>query len=93
MPTKKDVKVSVAGTKIGVIVTGVTAAQVRRALALLKKQPARGAASSERRLADKFYRMSEKFFKSGGRFKKPYKRKPRATKPVKKTAKKSAAKK
>ena len=66
-------KVSVVSTKVGIVVKGVSAANLRKAIRLLEKQPDR-AEKRETKLAAKFYQMSKKFFESGGRFKRPYKK-------------------
>jgi hypothetical protein len=68
-------KIRVFGTKGGgVLVTGASAAEVRKAL-FTKKARVKGAARQELRTALKLHRVLAKFFKSGGRFKRPYKKK------------------
>jgi hypothetical protein len=80
----KEAPVSVVGTKLGVIVTGVNAAHVRKALKLIQNKRPSSGPDNVIKLALKIYRMNEKFFASGGRFKRPYKRKKKAkAKPTK----------
>lgn len=57
---------------VGVMVTGVPAAEVRRAVGLLRAKKKSVSSSEEVQKALKLYRVVQKFFKQNGRFKRPY---------------------
>lgn len=57
---------------VGVMVTGLSAGEVRRGIGLLRAKKKKVSSSEEVRKALKFYRVAQKFFKQNGRFKRPY---------------------
>lgn len=73
---KPSPKTNVRSLKgVGVLVTGATAREVRRAMNLLKVNKGPQPTSKETKMAVNLYRMTKKFFRLGGRFKKPFTRK------------------
>jgi hypothetical protein len=83
-PLSKGSKVKSHGVKVystpaGVIVSGATATEVRKAMKLLSK-PRRSAVDSRMKAALKLYETTERFFKLGGRYKKPFTRRKKAKK-------------
>jgi hypothetical protein len=75
---KKVKPVGVYGTKAGVLVTGVNAAQVRKAMRLLAKCTGRKGKDPRIKTALKLYDVTERFFKNNGRFKVAFTRKKKA---------------
>ena len=73
MPKRKVPTLRIRSIKdVGVMVTGLTAQEVSKAVGLLRATKKPVSSSEEVRKALKFYRVAKKFFKQNGRFKRPY---------------------
>lgn len=72
----KTDKVKIYGSRGGVFIQGLGAAQVRKAIKLLGRCTGRVNATDARmKTALKFFDVTERFFKNNGRFKRKYTRK------------------